>query len=155
MVDREVVLRFVAFRVNREKYGIFDTLDSFLTHVTKQIDSGDIDEEQLDVLEIYFNRSMKNARNLFDEHAFRKWDNYTERLNPFNRALFDTWSVLLADYEWEQLADNKSAIVAKSRELMTNDFSFLSAITTSTNMTSRIGTRFKQVAAILKEFAFA
>jgi hypothetical protein len=154
MVDREVVLRFVAFRVNRKRYGIFDTLDSFLTHVTKQIDSGEIDAKQLDVIESDFNRSMRNARNLFGGHAFRKWPTYDDiRVNPFNRSLFDAWSVLLADFEWDQLKDAKTSIVAKSRELMTINFGFLSAISTSTNLTSRIDMRFKQVESILKEFA--
>ena len=40
MVDREVVLRFVAFRLYQNQYDAFDTLDSFLTYATKQIDYG-------------------------------------------------------------------------------------------------------------------
>ena len=152
MVDREVALRFVAFRLNRDQYDDFGTLDSFLTDVTKQIDSGKIDDERLEALINDFIRSMKNAKNVFGNHAFRKWDKYTDRLNPFNRALFDSWSVILADYEWSQLEESKASIVESSRELMTNGFEFLTAITTSTNMTSRIDTRFSAVDRILKEF---
>lgn len=151
MVDREVVLRFGAFRWNRKEYGSFDTLDSFLTDITKQIDSGQISEQQLQKLEQDFVRAMQNAWKLFGDHAFRKWDKHTDRLNPFNRALFDTWSVLLSDYDWEQLKDHKREIVASSRQLMTNNFAFLNAITTSTNMASRIDDRFSAIDTILKE----
>ncbi len=153
MVDREVVLRFVAFRSNRDQYGKFDTLDSFLTDITKQIDSGKLNDQQLMQLESDFSRAMENARRLFGDHAFRKWDNHTQRLNPFNRALFDTWSVLLADYQWEQLKDHKSEIVTSSRQLMTANFVFLNAITTSTNMASRINARFSAINRILEENA--
>jgi len=151
MVDREVVLRFAAFRWNRAEYGKFDTLDSFLTDITKQIDSGQISDQQLSKLEEDFVRAMQNASKLFGDHAFRKWDKHTDRLNPFNRALFDTWGVLLADYDWEQLKDQRSDIVSSSRQLMTNNFAFLNAITTSTNMTSRIDDRFSAIDTILKE----
>jgi len=151
MVDREVVLRFVAFRSNREQYDNFDTLDSFLTDITKQIDSGMLSEEQLQQLETDFARAMENSFKLFGDHAFRKWDKHTERLNPFNRALFDTWSVLLADYQWEQLKHHKVDIVARARQLMTSDFSFLNAITTSTNAASRINVRFSAIKKILQE----
>lgn len=153
MVDREVVLRFVAFRLNRDNYKTFDTLDSFLTHITKQIDLDKINDQSLAALEKEFIRSMSNAKNLFGEHAFRKWDKFTDRLNPFNRALFDSWSVLLVDYEWSQLKENKAKIVERTRELLTIGHEFLNAITTSTNMESRIATRFSGVEKILKEFA--
>lgn len=151
MVDREVVLRFVAFRWNRNAYGKFDTLDSFLTDIARQIDAGKISETQLEQLEVDFVRAMENARKLFGDHAFRKWDSLSDRLNPFNRALFDTWSVLLADYEWSQLKDCKAEIVANARELMTKNFAFINAITTSTNMASRIDDRFSAIDTILKE----
>jgi hypothetical protein len=151
MVDREVVLRFAAFRWNRAEYSKYDTLDSFLTDLTKQIDSGKINDNQLQKLEDGFVKAMKNAWLLFEAHAFRKWDKFSDRLNPFNRALFDTWSVLLADYEWEQLKPFKEVIVSSSRQLMSNNIAFLNAITTSTNMTSRIDYRFSAIDAILKE----
>jgi hypothetical protein len=151
MVDREVVLRFAAFRWNRAEYSKYDTLDSFLTDLTKQIDSGKINDNQLQKLEDGFVKAMKNAWLLFEAHAFRKWDKFSDRLNPFNRALFDTWSVLLADYEWEQLKPFKEVIVSSSRQLMSNNIAFLNAITTSTNMTSRIDDRFSAIDAILKE----
>ncbi len=151
MVDREVVLRFVAFRSNRDQYGNFDTLDSFLTDIAKQIDSGKLNDQHLLQLEYDFARAMENARGLFADYAFRKWDKHSDRLNPFNRALFDTWSVLLADYQWEQLKNHKPAIVTSSRQLMTTNFAFLNAITTSTNMASRIDDRFAAIKTILEE----
>ena len=153
MVDREVVLRFAAFRMSFADYSNFDTLDTFLTHVTKRIDSEEIDELTLDQVVEDFNRSMANARKLFGKHAFRKWPEGVDRLNPFNRALFDSWSVLLADYEWEQLRSNKSKIVARARELMTSDFEFIDAITTSTNTAKRIKTRFSKTRDIVQELA--
>lgn len=70
MVDREVVLRFVAFRLNRDNYKTFDTLDSFLTHITKQIDLDKINDQSLAALEKEFIRSMSNAKNLLVNMPF-------------------------------------------------------------------------------------
>jgi hypothetical protein len=151
MVDREVVLRFAAFRWNRAEYSKYDTLDLFLTDLTKQIDLEKISDTQLKALEDDFVRAMRNAWRLFEAYAFRKWDKFSNRMNPFNRALFDTWSVLLADYEWERLEPYKGLIVSSSRQLMSHNFAFLNAITTSTNMTSRIDDRFVAIDSILKE----
>lgn len=152
MVDREVVLRYTAFRLALKEYPRFDTLDSFLTEITRRIDKGEIDSEQLEVVAEDFERSMQNARKLFGRHAFRKWDKYTERLNPFNRALFDSWSVVLADYDWEDIKPHKDDIVDSARQMMTSDFEFIDSITTSTNTRKRIGTRFLKVNDILEDF---
>jgi hypothetical protein len=153
MVDREVVLRFVAFRLYRKKYSEFETLDSFLTHATKKIDLGEINDKGLDLLEDDFERSMTNAKNLFGKHAFQKWDMDSDSLKPFNRALFESLSIVLADYEWAQLKDCKPKIINDFRHIMTADMAFLNAITTSTSMRTRIETRFSAVEKILKESA--
>lgn len=42
-----------------------------------------------------------------DRHAFRKWPLETESLNPINRALFESWSVALADYDLAALKPHK------------------------------------------------
>jgi hypothetical protein len=153
MVDREVVLRFAAFRMLFDDYSDFDTLDSFLTHLTKQIDLSKIDETELVEVVADFKRSMNNAVKLFGKHAFRKWPQGVERANPFNRALFDSWSVLLADFEWKQLSKSKTKIVDSARKLMTWDREFLDSITTATNTAKRIKTRFGKIREILEEFA--
>ncbi|WP_232331937.1 DUF262 domain-containing protein [Nocardia puris] len=110
MHDREAVLRFLAFRrLNDIKaYDEYGTLESLLDKTAELIDSeGQVPSAQIDRWFEEFVRAMRNATYVFGAHAFRKWPHGSERLSPINRALFESWSVVLADYTLDQLEPAK------------------------------------------------
>lgn len=152
MVDREVVLRFSAFRLleNIEDYGKFGTMDAFLTTTTHKIDY-EIDDKVIENLKRDFENSMTNAHNLFGGHAFRKWPLGYERIAPINRALFDVWGVILANYAWFQLEKYKDKIIEKARQLMFIDMDFIESISASTSGYGRVQTRFSKVKQLFSE----
>ncbi len=153
MVDREVILRFCAFRLieSIEKdYAPHQTMNAFLTEMTRKIDT-EVSDEALEKLAYDFERAMDNARKIFGSHAFRKWPIDSEKSYPINRALFETWGNALADYHWQTLKPFRSAIIKAAREMMFNDNEFLSAISTSTSTASKIEHRFLKVKQILKK----
>jgi hypothetical protein len=90
-----------------------------------------------------FSKAMTNARLVFCDHAFRKWPEGVSWRNPINRPLFETWSLTLARYDAEDLELRKDAIVAQARSLMTSDFRYLEAITSSTGDVRRVTYRFR------------
>ena len=98
MVDREVALRFVAFwYLTPDAYQLKETLDSFLLRAIRDIDAPQVlNDSELDKIAQAFEQGLALARCVFGDNAFRKWTLDTDRRNPFNRALFESWTVELA-----------------------------------------------------------
>ena len=149
MVDREVVLRFCAFGFlpGLADYAKSGSMDEFLNRATQLIDQTPIG--QLEAIETAFVISMDNAHLLFDRHAFRKWHIKNDRILPFNRALFDVWSVLLTNYNSQQIIQSKSEIVIKFRELMSFDELFISSVSSGTSDVQKTERRFREVKKLL------
>jgi hypothetical protein len=151
MADREVALRFCAFRIlTVEDYTAYARLDEFLGKVTDYIDRklSDIDLEHL---KQEFIRAMNNAYEVFGDHAFRKWPLDSERRNPINRALVETWGTVLADYDERVVTERRARLIARAREIMTSDPSFIASIAGSTGDPASVRTRFDRVQAVANE----
>ncbi|GGK67531.1 DUF262 domain-containing protein [Nocardia camponoti] len=154
MNDREAVLRFIAFRrlTHISEYEQYGSLETLLDRTAELIDSkDDVPDELLDRWHHDFVRAMDNARLVFGEHAFRKWPRSSDRLSPFNRALFESWAVMLADYHPDQLAGVQTKIVERARAAMTNDSAYIASISASTSDPQRVKARFAKPRAIMQD----
>ncbi|NVB37140.1 DUF262 domain-containing protein [Pseudenhygromyxa sp. WMMC2535] len=153
MADREVALRFCAFRVfDLDTYDRSKSLDTFLIEATERLDDeSKFTDKDLKELVFAFHRAMDNAHAVFGEHAFRKWPLSSERRNPVNRALFEAWSVVLADYEREKVVAKADQIAKAARRLMTDDEDFLAAISQGTGDSRRVRRRFEAVRGIVQK----
>jgi hypothetical protein len=149
MVDRELVLRFCAFRLlGLETYR--GAMDPYLDEAAAWIDTpARTSPEELDRLATEFTRAMYWARAVFDEHAFRKWPVDTDRLLPLNRPLFESWSVAFAEAEQAGIPIDAERIVEGARALMTDDQEYLDAISTSTGSISKVRYRFAKARALV------
>ena len=144
MADREVALRFVAFRLfTSGEYAKHGSFDEFLGFVTERLD--DAADKDLDKLHADFVRGMKNSYKVFGEHAFRKWPLDTDRNSPINRALFESWGTVLADYERTAVQSAARNLVKRAREMMTNDSAFINSISGSTGDVRNVRTRLGKV----------
>ncbi|MDJ1639704.1 DUF262 domain-containing protein [Streptomyces pakalii] len=148
MNDREMALRFAAFWLHGlEAYHERPVMESFLMAATEMLDDPNrVPDEQVEALERAFERAMTNAHLVFEEHAFRKWPLGALGRSPINRALFETWSIALADYETADLARRREEIVHSARRRMSRDFEYLDAITSSTADRRRVDYRFTAAA---------
>ncbi len=144
MADREVVLRFCAFKLfGPDQYDGSDSLDAFLGRVTEHIDdTTKFDNDCRSELVKSFHRAMNNAYTVFGEHAFRKWPLGTERRNPINRALFEVWAVVLSERDETLVKTRAKELVRAARKLMTDDAGFMEAISQSTGDPKRVRRRF-------------
>jgi hypothetical protein len=152
MVDREIILRFLAFALleDVERYAD-ETMEAFLVRAVARLnDPSDIDDARLSTLRTQFETAMDNAAFLFGEHAFRKWPAGKERKYPFNRALFESWSFALCTVSESALAPHKSQLVEATRELM-RDPAYVDAITLSTGDPAKVKTRFNAAASLLEK----
>ncbi|MFJ8771264.1 DUF262 domain-containing protein [Streptomyces microflavus] len=148
MNDREMALRFAAFwLLGLESYHERPVMENFLMEATEMLDDPNrVPDDRVGALEAAFERAMTNGRLVFREHAFRKWPLGATGRSPINRALFETWSIALADYETDDIAVRRSDIVRSARKRMTTDFYYLDAITSSTADRRRVDYRFTAAA---------
>jgi hypothetical protein len=147
MDDREVALRFCAFRLLGVGHYVEHSqgsIESFLMEATNLLDDrARVDDAALAALREAFRAAMRNAITIFGAHAFRKWPEGSDYRSPINKALFESWSVALADLDLEDAARRKSDIVARARGLMTDDAKYLQAISVSTGDQRKVALRFE------------
>jgi hypothetical protein len=154
MQDREAALRFLAFRMLGDvaAYDEFGTLERLLDWASSRLDDpSDVSDDALSELFRDFERAMQNATVIFGGHAFRKWPDGTERLSPINRALFESWGVVLADYEPESLTQFTAEIARRARRAMTENQTYVASISSSTSDSKRVRERFAVPKQIVRE----
>lgn len=150
MADREVALRFCAFRkLGVKEYKKFESFDSFLGEMLDHLNRMST-KEVTDLLG-EFERAMNLAHALFGEHAFRKWPKGVTSRNPINRALFEIWAVVLTQHQAKHILPLKKKIVDRARDAMTKDDKFLAAISQGTGDRRKVEYRFNKVAKIVEE----
>jgi hypothetical protein len=151
MADREIVLRFVAFRLfTVDKYAEYAGLDEFLGAVTESIDK-ELSDEQLAELKRVFVRGMQHAHMAFGKYAFRQWPHGITKRNPVSRGLVETWGSVLAEYDETRIIERRDALVTRARDLMTTDQGFIGAISGHTSDKARVRERFTKVRAVAQE----
>lgn len=144
MADREVVLRYCAFRIlGVAAYQKEGPMDAFLWKATEHLDDPAlVPDDRLELLREDFRRAMENAYTVFGEHAFRKWPYGVEARNPINRPLFESWAIALTDIPADQIAKRAGRIVGVARSLMSDNVDYIDAITTSTGDHRKVAFRF-------------
>ena len=164
MIDRECVLRFLAFYENDPQQYLNPDFDRFLNdymegfnkrcnQTTEEVEKGD----KMDNVRNAFSQSMKLAVAIFGNDAFRKRYEEHDGRHPLNKALFEAWAVNLANVtpeEGEILIKRSKEVKSKFIELMKKP-EFDSAITQGTASINRVRCRFKEIAKLIKEVIHA
>ncbi|WP_415939315.1 DUF262 domain-containing protein [Streptomyces sp. 039-1] len=153
MADREMVLRFLAFRLTNPAEHSEKDFDQFLTGAMYEVNS--LNEERREQLAREFRIAMRCARDLFREHAFRKWRGGPRSSPAVNKGLFETISVhlaLLDDHERDRLVASREQVLDKFVELM-DDWDFDRSISVGTGDPVKVRTRFQYVARLFRGVA--
>ncbi|WP_431980936.1 DUF262 domain-containing protein [Streptomyces qinglanensis] len=153
MADREMVLRFLAFRMSIPSEHTEKDFDRFLIVAMERVNTLSVDLRKQYARE--FRAAMRCAQDLFGEHAFRKWDG-GERSSPvINKALFETISVTLAlldDQGRARLVASRAKLLDRFFVLM-NNWDFDRAISVGTGNPAKIRTRFQHVGPVFQGVA--
>jgi hypothetical protein len=145
MIDREVALRFFAFRLlgDIERYRIEGPMEVLLWTTTERLDNAnDLDDSALNSLYDDLMQGLRHAEIVFGVNAFRKWPLDSYRANPFNRALFETWSYTLCARPTPKILEAAPVIAQMARQRMTDDVGYINSITVSTGDIRRVEYRF-------------
>jgi hypothetical protein len=145
MADREMVLRFLAFRLTEPSHYPRGDLDAFLREAMKRLN--ELDPAEITRLTREFSLAMTSAEAIFGEHAFRKRLPGQTRRQPINKALFETVSVNLATLtsrELTALQENRNLVQSELAQLM-EDPKFQQAISFGTGDAEKVRRRFSAI----------
>jgi len=145
MDDREMALRFIAFRLTDPAHYTRPDFDEFLREAMHRVNA--LETSEVDDLRADFARAMTAARQIFGEHAFRKRYPGQRRRSPVNKALFEAVAVSLArrsDRDLEAMAEQDDVVLDDlSRALL--DPAFERAISVGTGDVAKVRYRFSVV----------
>ncbi|GAB2464394.1 DUF262 domain-containing protein [Streptosporangium sandarakinum] len=146
MADREMVLRFIAFRLVSLASYTYADFDHFLRESMRTINK--MTRDDIQHIKLQFARGMDAAHYIFGPHAFRKRYRGVERRFPINKALFETVAVNLAKRTDEDLAllmSRRDLVQVGLVDLLTDYPDFERAISQSTGDHSKVRLRFDAV----------
>ena len=145
MVDREVVLRFLAFSLLGDpgSYPMDASMDAFLLDAIRKLDDPTkVNDARLLWLELEFHNAMRCAALLFGDRAFRKWPSTSDRQFPFNKALFESWGFALRAVDFDKVTEVvRDRFVAEVRQLM-DQAEYVNAISVGTGGAATVRLRF-------------
>jgi Protein of unknown function DUF262 len=153
MADREMVLRFVAFRLHKpDDFRAYD-FDRFLSDAMRQINS--LTGQQLSRLAFEFEKAMMTAADIFGDDAFRKRYRHGDGRLPINKALFEAVSVAVASLSdaGRQRCIEKAEEVREQMMKLMHNRTFESAISQGTGDLGKVRTRFTEVQAVFSGIA--
>lgn len=151
MLDRDFVTRFIAFYLHpvSEYKG---NLEEYLNSAVSELK--DLSEARLQTITNDFISSMKAARAIFGNRAFRKIYKKSDKRKPLNKALFEVWSVLfakLSDTERNKLITNKDFVIEQFMEsLNSSDKKLDKAISTGTADKQNVINRFSIIETVIR-----
>ena len=145
MKDRELILRYLSFKVL--DYSIFyqGDMSAFLDEATKKINSMTLKE--IECLKIDFERVMKMTYEFFGEKGFRIPQLGRSR-GLINSAMFESICYFFSSQTDDFLTKNKERIINNFRILLDNS-TYIDSIRSSTGHKAKVFNRFGLVQDIL------
>ncbi len=152
MADRECVLRYLAFRIKGVDEFRGSDVDGFLSDTMELLN--DADPQALDEYRQGFERALWLAHAIFGDHAFRKQRRGRDgqRKPPVNKALFESWTLTLANLDEAQaaaLVERRQLLNEAFVDLLESDTDFASAISANTGSVRSVRERFSKIADLI------
>lgn len=145
MVDREMILRFLALYLDFNLYQA--PMKRFLN--TAMRERQNMSESQANQLRDVFRKAVLNVLSVFGDKAFVRYEPGHEgnprggwgRETRLNMALFDTLMLSFARYEQRDIVPHRDAVSDALLDLMATNRNFIEAITEGTSQRNRLQTR--------------
>ena len=159
MEAQELALRFILFH---QKYLEDSTLSNYSGNIDSELNAltEELSKDKMADYDNYvclFDNAMKNAFYLFGEYSFRK--SQIIHLNPgarrqlINKALFVSWSVLLNQYDFDNISSTyeQKSLALPLAIRITEDEELFQKLTWGTNAKLNHQVAFKAAKEIIKE----
>lgn len=151
MLDREFVLRFIAFyEFGVEKYD--GSIDEFLNNAMELINQKYCkNPSHADLIENKFYVVLDVCEKIFGRFAFRRMPDKSKR-RTISKALFETWMSILAKYDdnmLHQLVARKEILIEKYMPMFSQDEDFYNSI--GSGKVSAVRKRFEKIQKLVSE----
>lgn len=149
MMDREFVLRFIAFyelSVDDYKGSIDFFLNSAMEYINKCYN-----QQYADYIERIFEKVLDVSELIFGKFAFRRMPDRDKR-RPISKALFETWTSILATYpdeDLQTLVENKDKIIKRYIDMCSCDKDFIDSI--GSGKVSAVRKRYDKIKSLVEE----
>lgn len=144
MKDREVVLRYLAFRWGDYKKNYEGDLSNYLENVMIQINK--MSPSQIKDIRKDFSRVMNWAYKLWNRDSFRIQTKKTRGV--INTAIFESVCLFLSEKSDEYLERNRNKIKNNYNQLLKDDI-YISSVTRATGSKQNVYYRFQKAKEIL------
>lgn len=148
MDDRECVLRHLAFRLTSYKDYTRPDLNDFLGSAMAQLNSAS--EERIGELERGFYSSMQVCHALFGRYAFRKFSRAGGYRGPINKALFESWSTAVLDYDPQLVQARKEDLLSALEKALTYNTAYIQSLSLATGGIRAVRKRFEEAHNIIR-----
>lgn len=149
MLDREFVLRFIAFfEFGADKYtgSIDDFLNQAMDHINEKYSK---DEKYAKQIKTCFTKTLNTCYEIFGKFAFRRMPDQIRR-RSISKALFETWTSIVAklpDDQMQLLVARKEDIYQRYMPMFTNDEDFYKSI--GSGKTAAVKKRFEKIQCLI------
>jgi len=155
MLDRELALRFFAFKLSKNSYNFFpyNNMGEFLDVAMEKLDNIN-DKKDLEILKINLLDTLKFSEEVLGKnHRFSRAIALNVKTKTLNRSLFDVLTVSFSNLQNKKLfLRNKNIFLSKLKQLLQDEKSdFSKAITEGTSGKGAIETRFKIMSELINE----
>lgn len=153
MADRELALRFIAFKLTKNMPFKFHDMANFLDDAMDKLDNID-DKEQLKNTKAHFFDSLKFSEKVLGEnHRFSRSIGFEEKTKTLNRSLFDVITVCFSEIEDKKLfLQRKELFLEKFKTLLQDEQGeFSKSITEGTSSKGAVETRFTIMRNLIQE----
>lgn len=153
MSDRELVLRFIAFKLPTYQEFTFNNMGEFLDESMDKLDKIR-DDSLLENLRSEFLETLKFSEEVLGEgHRFSRSIANDDKTKSLNRSLFDVITVCFSNIQnKEKFLERKNLFFEKFLKLLKDEQSeFTNAITKGTSGRGAVETRFKIMNGLIKE----
>lgn len=147
MDDRECVLRHFAFRITNFKGFPKPDLNDFLGSAMNTLNKAS--NETIAMLESDFKRAMVLCHQIFGPYAFRKFNRKDGTRGPINKAMFESWSTAVLDFDEYQLLSAIEPILAGLEEALATDVEYLKSLSLATGGLAPVNKRFNKAYQII------
>lgn len=153
MADRELALRFIAFKLTKNMPFKFHDMANFLDDAMDKLDNID-DKEQLKNTKAHFFDSLKFSEKVLGEnHRFSRSIGFEKKTKTLNRSLFDVITVCFSEIEDKKLfLQRKELFLEKFKTLLQDEQGeFSKSITEGTSSKGAVETRFTIMRNLIQE----
>lgn len=154
MLDREFVLRFIAF-YDLDESTYKGSIETFLNSAMEWMNK-EYTIVYSEKVKVIFKKVLKLNIDLFGQFSFRKMPD-EEKRRPINKALFETWMTVLArlsDDDMDLLRNNRRILIEKYMSMYWEDKEFVDSLSSAKVYSVR--KRFEKITVLVEgvlEFA--